>query len=282
MSELVKRISVAAIGIPLALAVIYIGNILFSVAVVGISAFALYEFYGIAEKKSITTSKHFGLLAGILLQIIIISLIDSTSFQSTMILLSAFLIFIFLIFIDTLFAGKNFPLLSFSATIAGIIYIPLMLSALIALREFNKISDLFSSYNESGIFVLLVFSAVWVCDSAAYFYGKKYGKHKLFPRVSPKKSWEGAIAGLISSVLYASAVTHFTGILPIYHGAIIGIIAAVFGHLGDLFESILKRDAGIKDSSNILPGHGGILDRFDSIIFVAPFALIYLIVITQI
>lgn len=279
MSELVKRIFVAAVGIPLALFVIFIGDFTFMATVIAISGWSLYEFYGIVEKKNIHASKHFGIMLGILIQILIVSVLYDYTLYISLILLAAILIFLFIIMIDVLLGGRNLPVLAFSATISGVIYLPVLLTSLIAIREFNRIFELFYDYSQAGIFMILIFGTVWVCDSAAYFIGRKFGKHKLFPRVSPKKSWEGAIAGLVFSVLFLSISVYAFEILPIYHGAFLGLLIGIFGQTGDLFESLLKRDAGIKDSSNILPGHGGILDRFDSIIFVGPIVLIYLIMI---
>lgn len=282
MSELIKRIFVAAVGIPFALFVIYVGDFTFLASVITISAWSLYEFYGIADKKNIHTSKHFGIMLGILLQILIISIIFKYPIDVILVLMSGVVLFLFIIMFDTLFSGKNFPLLSFSATISGVIYLPLLLSSLIAIREFNRIHEFFANYSDAGRFVILIFGTVWICDSAAYFVGRKIGKHKLFPRVSPKKSWEGAIAGLIFSIIFLSVSLHSFNIMPYYQAAILGLLIGIFGQIGDLFESLLKRDAVVKDSSNTLPGHGGILDRFDSIIFVAPIVLIYLIILTQI
>jgi phosphatidate cytidylyltransferase len=117
-----------------------------------------------------------------------------------------------------------------------------------------------------------------MCDSAAYFTGLAIGKHKLFPRVSPKKTWEGAVGGGLASILTVMGLFFWLmPNVPVIHSVMIGVIIAVFGPIGDLAESWLKRDAVVKDSSHILPGHGGILDRFDSMLFVAPLVVIYLV-----
>jgi phosphatidate cytidylyltransferase len=125
---------------------------------------------------------------------------------------------------------------------------------------------------------MTLFVAIWACDTFAYFVGKSIGKHRLFERVSPKKSIEGALGGLAGAVLAFLAVYYFEWYnISLELSLISGLIVGTFGQFGDLVESWFKRDAGIKDSSHILPGHGGILDRFDSLIFVAPvFMIIYL------
>jgi len=129
-----------------------------------------------------------------------------------------------------------------------------------------------------GYAVLTVFIGVWSCDTLAYFVGSAIGKHKIFPRVSPNKSWEGSIAGLIGSLIALLLIVR-AGWLPglDYTDALmLGLITGVAGQLGDFAESLVKRDVGVKDSSNLLPGHGGAWDRLDSILFAAPLSYLYL------
>lgn len=119
--------------------------------------------------------------------------------------------------------------------------------------------------------------SIWICDSAAFFLGTAFGKHKLFPRVSPNKSWEGAIAGFIFAIItMITAKALLLNELTLIDSLIVGIIVGSIGQLGDLVESLFKRDAGVKDSSALIPGHGGILDRFDSLLLTAPAVYIYL------
>jgi phosphatidate cytidylyltransferase len=112
---------------------------------------------------------------------------------------------------------------------------------------------------------------VWIMDTGAYFIGVRFGHHKLWPRISPKKSWEGFWGGLGSATLAAALMAHFW--LPgvsAWQGALLGVLVGCVGPLGDLSESLFKRQSGVKDSSQLIPGHGGVLDRVDSFIFVAP------------
>ena len=111
---------------------------------------------------------------------------------------------------------------------------------------------------------------MWASDTGAYFSGRAFGKHKLFERLSPKKTIEGFIGGLITAGLVGIAAFYQLGTLPLWAWITTGIIMSITGTLGDLLESMLKRQTGIKDSGTILPGHGGILDRFDSTFFSAP------------
>jgi phosphatidate cytidylyltransferase len=118
--------------------------------------------------------------------------------------------------------------------------------------------------------VLTIFAIIWAGDSAAYYGGRAFGRHPLAPRVSPKKTVEGAVSGLLASVVAGAAIGSWRLGLPLPTIAIISALTAVAGQIGDLAESALKRSAGVKDSSSILPGHGGILDRLDSLLFAAP------------
>jgi phosphatidate cytidylyltransferase len=122
-----------------------------------------------------------------------------------------------------------------------------------------------SNGTHNPFLVLGLFVVIWIYDTGAYLVGTLFGKHKLFERISPKKTWEGAIGGGLISVLISTFVlSKYLPVLSIWQWAIGAILIVVFGTFGDLSESLLKRSAGVKDSGNILPGHGGILDRFDS------------------
>ena len=124
--------------------------------------------------------------------------------------------------------------------------------------------------------VLLVFVLLWANDVFAYLTGKLLGKHKLFPRISPGKTIEGSIGGLVFTMLGVMVFSHYADWLSMTEAVGMGLIAVVFGTFGDLCESMLKRQAGVKDSGKLIPGHGGILDRFDSVMFSVPFIFVYL------
>jgi phosphatidate cytidylyltransferase len=133
------------------------------------------------------------------------------------------------------------------------------------------------TYAWGGLTIISIFASIWICDTAAYFGGLAMGKHKLFERVSPNKTWEGAVWGFAGAVLTMMAAQKLLIPYLEFHQAIImGLIIGIFGQLGDLVESLFKRDAGVKDSSNIIPGHGGVFDRFDSLIFVSPILYLYI------
>jgi len=143
--------------------------------------------------------------------------------------------------------------------LSGFFYLSIPFSLFPLLREYTPNKKLWL------IFALVI---PWICDSAAYFFGKKFGKHKFAPQISPKKTWEGTIAGLIFSIIAGLIYAYFVfkGKYLLFAG-IIGALSSTFGQLGDLVESLFKRGAKVKDSGTIFPGHGGILDRTDSLLY---------------
>ena len=173
--------------------------------------------------------------------------------------------------------GRDQAALDFGITVAGIVYIGWIGSYLLDIRNFSA---------DGGWWLMLVLPIVWAGDTGAYSIGAVYGKHKMAPRLSPKKSWEGYFAGMFTSVLigafFAYAYTSIgvrqplAGLINPLQGALLGLVIGALAPLGDLGESMLKRQSGLKDSSNIFPGHGGILDRIDSWIWGASIGFIML------
>ena len=151
-----------------------------------------------------------------------------------------------------------------------------MFGSFLLIRELPLIHNF--EYSEAGQWLIMLILVTWVCDTAAYMFGSYLGRHKLMPRISPNKSVEGSIFGFLFAVL-AAYVCHiwFIDNLSSLDSMAIGAIVGSFGQFGDLFESMLKRDADIKDSSNLIPGHGGMMDRFDSLTISAPIMYLYLI-----
>jgi phosphatidate cytidylyltransferase len=158
------------------------------------------------------------------------------------------------------------PLNRVAATLFGALYVGWLSGHLILLREID------GGAGRLGLLALgLLATATWACDILAYLVGVAFGRHKLAPRVSPKKTIEGAVGGVLGAVAAsAAAVVLFADFLTLRQGLLLGLTCGVAGQAGDLFESLLKRDAGLKDTATLLPGHGGILDRFDSLLFNAP------------
>ncbi|AFN74866.1 phosphatidate cytidylyltransferase [Melioribacter roseus P3M-2] len=266
-SNLTKRVIVALFGIPviLFLAIAGKGPFLFFALFIGITSFA--EFAGMLKRRKYYPNVILGSIA-------IIALIFNAYFYFVEFEILAFLI-VAVALMWEMFRNKESAVANIGATLTGIFYIGMFSSALVAIREFY--SDSFFLYDNGGYLIIGILASIWVCDSAAYFIGTALGKHKIFPRISPNKSWEGSIAGLVFAVA-TMVVFKFLllDVLTLKDGVIIGLIIGVFGQIGDFAESMLKRDSGVKDSSSVIPGHGGIFDRFDSLIYSAPLVYIYL------
>jgi phosphatidate cytidylyltransferase len=179
------------------------------------------------------------------------------------------------------------PLAQVSTTIAGAIYIGLGMGGFYGVHEYFYIQAATSPVSidpslvtiQAGYFLVAMLASIWICDSAAFTVGRKMGRHKIAERVSPNKTWEGGIAGLVAAIaVWLLARIYIGGLeeVSLSTALAMGIIVGVLGQIGDFAESMLKRDAGVKDSSTLIPGHGGVLDRLDSILFVAPLAYLWL------
>ncbi|MCK9209820.1 MAG: phosphatidate cytidylyltransferase [Ignavibacteriaceae bacterium] len=263
MSNTFVRILVSVLTIPLILAVCFWGKLLFLGFTLVIGMVAYYEFISFAKQKVASGSLVIGLPAVLL--IILNAYFNFTDFS-----LLAFGI-VFLSLLHELFRNEKSAIINLGITFLGIFYIGLFLSSFISVREY------FGDYQRGAFVIISMLATIWICDSAAYFFGLSFGKHRLFLRVSPKKSWEGAIAGFIFSIItMLAAKLLVVDFLSWQNVIVIGIILGTVGQVGDLIESLLKRDAGVKDSSNLIPGHGGIFDRFDSLIFSAPIVFLYI------
>lgn len=179
----------------------------------------------------------------------------------------------FATFISILFSKKEEAVSELGKKFLSVVYIALPFTLIAIIPSLNKAFE-FINTTILGVFIL-----VWVNDSFAYLVGSYFGKHKLFYRISPNKTWEGFIGGMIFTIVVAFILAHFFDKLHLANWIAFALIVSTFGVLGDLIESMFKRQAGLKDSGNLIPGHGGMLDRMDSMIFSAPFIFIYLLII---
>lgn len=200
-----------------------------------------------------------------------------------------YVLLIIYMLIAELYLKRPHPLLNWAYTMLGQMYIALPLSMLSLLAVQHEGSGAFYV----PVYPLSVFIFIWCSDTGAYCVGSMFGKHKLFERVSPHKTWEGSIGGgllavLVAVILFLTIHQPFMGKIEAEGAALeltewigLALVVVVFGTWGDLVESLLKRQLGVKDSGNILPGHGGLLDRFDSSLVAIPAAVIYLYIITM-
>lgn len=182
-------------------------------------------------------------------------------------------------FLWVLFRGRQPYIANVSTTILGFVYggwFPLHLLLIRGLDAENHQGFLKLNIQNDGLgYVLFLFMAIVLTDTGCYYFGKKFGKHKLAEIISPQKTIEGAIGGALCAILGSIVIGHFIH-LGIYHSIILGFLCTLFAQLGDLSESLIKRDAGVKDSGNTLPGHGGFLDRTDSYVLTIPVMYYYL------
>lgn len=182
---------------------------------------------------------------------------------------------VILAFLAVLFKGRQPYIANVATTVLGFLFTWLPFY-LVIIRESGDTVSLFNFHFKSGLyFTLFVFFTILATDTAAYFFGKRFGKTKLAAVISPKKTVEGAAFGTFFALVTGMIIGFLIG-LPWYHSLILATLVTLFAQLGDLSESLIKRDAGVKDSGDSLPGHGGILDRADSYLFSAPIAYLYI------
>lgn len=268
MNNFFKRTITGALFVLVLLGSIIWGPFSFAILFSLVIVLALIEFYDMVKVKDIHPQKYIGILFGVLIFL--------AAFQNARNYLP-FGLFILVIpatagiFLLELFRNKPNPFQNIAFTILGVAYIAVPFSLLTYLGYHDYITLKYSPEILLGYFAL-----IWTNDTGAYLTGISIGKHPLFKRISPKKSWEGFIGGTLLTIVGAWVVSLFSHQLNIYQWLIVGLIIAVFGVLGDLVESMLKRSLDVKDSGNFLPGHGGILDRFDSLIISAPFVFTFI------
>lgn len=264
-----KRYLGAAILSPLII-VLFLGGVYLKIIVSLISLMGMYEFYNVSRKKGINPLSIIAYGATIIYYI----LIDNNFFSfQKLFLITIFSLFIMLC-IPVISDKYNF--IDVSVTLMGFLYVTIFFSFIILIN--NKVNGKYLTW--------VIFISAWLCDTTAYYAGKYFGKNKLCPRVSPKKTIEGSIGGLIGSTLfcgiYGFIINSFEVQIPIYHFIFMGIICGVFCQFGDLVASSIKRYVDVKDYSNLIPGHGGILDRFDSILFTSVIVYYYVTMIMKI
>ena len=264
-----SRTLVNLLGIPSLLAIIYLGDSFSNIPIFSVFIGAVL-FLGAKEIPPLSNSKKGQPVISILfifLALLQIGRIPGIRWEIPIYIL---LIGIALTaMIVEIFRKKETPLLNISILVFSFVWLGLMLGSLSELRNLSEIGFKIT---------LALFLSVWICDTGAFLFGKKFGKKKILPDISPNKTWVGTIAGFISSMIFLLILNqsgYFPDIFSLVDVVVLGLITGIFGQFGDWAESLLKREANVKDTSNILAGHGGVLDRFDSLTFAAPLILIY-------
>jgi len=261
-----KRVLAAAIFIPCLFFIARRGGFYYLGLIDVMILIGLWEFYTMMEAKGLRPYKTMGILSGLALSWYVF-------FQQGVyanLLMSV--IFIGIMVLELTRKEKGLAVYHISVTVFGVFYVAWLGSHLILLRELPHLRGL--DYSLGFSFVIVAFALTWCYDTGAYFVGRWLGKHQILPSVSPGKTYEGALGGVLCSIAGIIAVRALVApYITLFWAVCLALVASIVGQLGDLCESMMKRDVRIKDSSKTIPGHGGILDRFDSLLFTAP--LIY-------
>jgi len=266
-----KRVITALCGIPLLIAVIWFGEPWFTILVAIWGLLAAFEFYRMVAASKVSPLTYFGLIWTLLFilsrnseLLCILKPHFNLELLTPLLLTSAVILSLIWLLLRR---QKEGAFTGWAWTIGGILYIGWLLSHFVALRGLD----------EGRNWVFLALFTTFSSDTAAFFVGRALGKHHLAPRISPGKTWEGAIAGVFGAIIVSLFFTLpklFTIPNPLYlqdfsywQAILLGLLVSVFGQLGDLVESLLKRNMGVKESGKLIPGHGGVLDRIDSVVF---------------
>ncbi len=259
------RILSALIGIPIVIGSVYLGGPWYAFFLLLVVNLGTYEYNGILKGQGYNIPAAFSFISVSLFIVIIF-------FNQLELIYPLTMLTFFLLFVSALFNTEKVSIADAALSLWGIIYLGGMFGYLLMLRMLP----------EGAFYTYLLLAGVWIHDTAAYFVGRKWGLRKFAPQISPKKSVEGSFAGIGGTVaIFISVSILIPGLIPLNLGQVI-ILAlgiSVFAQLGDLLESALKRQMNVKDSGGIIPGHGGILDRFDSLLLAAPFVYYFFLII---
>lgn len=253
------RVLTALVLIPLILVAVYAGDIIFFALVTFVLVLAGYELFQMMRAASFAAMPLVG--CGVIALLAIEAYISPEWFRPV---ISG--IIIGTLVIGILQQNREGWLVSWALTLAGALYIGGLGGYFLLVRALPN----------GMLWTTLALVTAWMADAGAYFVGTRLGKHKFFPRISPKKTWEGAIGGALAASL-TLGVLGWVFSLPLAHCLVLGLLIGLAAILGDLAESLLKRQTGVKDSSNLIPGHGGMLDRLDSLLFTAVVTYYYLV-----
>lgn len=273
LPNFIVRVLAGAVFVAILLAGIYLNQFSFLAVFAVFTALSLCEFYDLMSKAgNVPLSKYANAIGGTIL--FISFFVYFSGLYSSLLIFTPYIIYMQAIFISELYLKKGDPIKSLAYTMLGQMYVAL---------PFAMANILAFSFSETYtcLFILAVLVLIWVNDSFAYLTGITLGRHRMFERISPKKSWEGFIGGTCFALAASVAFHYFTELYTVLIWMGFAAVIVVFGTLGDLIESLMKRTLDVKDSGRMIPGHGGMLDRFDSTIFAIPAAVVYLLLVTE-
>lgn len=269
--ELIKRSLTGIIFVIVVTACIKISNLSFLVLSLVIMTLSMWEFYRMAENIKINAQKYFGIFLGVMIFIIhyfkLIGYLNEKYYL-------AFIPLFVSVFIYELFRDQRRPFSNIAYTFLGVFYIALPITLFCNIVFFIPEDGSQTLYNPNVL--LGFFFLIWTNDTGSYIFGQAFGKRKLFRRISNKKTWEGSIGGAVTTIFVAYFLSSWLDVFLMHHWLIIGGIIAFMGTFSDLVESLYKRSVRTKDTGDILPGHGGMLDRMDSALLTAPFIYVYI------
>lgn len=249
-----------------------------------ITGLTIWEYAGLVNGiKGVRINRFISTVAGVYFFLAVAAL--EVGMVRSFVVFVPYILCVIYLFVAELYLKNESPILSWAYTMLGQMYIAFPLS-LINILAFGN-GDVSVGGSANMLLPLSVFILLWANDTGAYCTGSLLGRHKLFPRISPAKSWEGSIGGGVLSIIVAALIGHYgangsgTKGMDIMVWIGLGVVVVVFGTWGDLVESLFKRTIGVKDSGKILPGHGGMLDRFDSSLLAIPAVVVYLYTLSQ-
>ncbi|MFT4846975.1 MAG: phosphatidate cytidylyltransferase [Cryomorphaceae bacterium] len=267
MKELVLRITTGLVFLIIVIGAILLNPYTLASLFYVVGILGMLEYYSLVKIGGYHPQGTLGVITGTALYVTI-ELVKLKVAGTAIVSLS--IPFFMAIFVYELYRKRPDPFTNIAHTIVGIIYIMAPL-ALLNVFTFEEIIVEYKPGVILGFFVLL-----WLNDTGAFVFGKLFGRTKLFPRISPNKTWEGTIGGGLATMTGAVVISTYNDEISIINWLVLGLIIVVAASFGDLVESMLKRSLKVKDSSNLLPGHGGILDRFDGVLLASPIAFTYL------
>ena len=279
INNFIKRAITGVLFVAILVGCILYNPLSFGILFTIISALTIYEFGQLVNMRAegVNINKMITMLGGAYLFLAIMGFCTNEGQEGSKIFIPYVLLLLYMM-ISELYLKKENPILNWAYSMFSQLYIALPF-AMLNILAFNY-DPTYSSVSYNPILPLSIFIFLWLNDTGAYCIGSLIGKHRLFERISPKKSWEGSIGGGVVAIGVSFILAHYFPFMSMMEWAGLALVVVIFGTWGDLTESLLKRQLHVKDSGNILPGHGGMLDRFDSSLMAIPAAVVYLYALT--
>ncbi|WP_195405803.1 phosphatidate cytidylyltransferase [Bacteroides congonensis] len=279
INNFIKRAITGVLFVAILVGCILYNPLSFGILFTIISALTIYEFGQLVNMRAegVNINKMITMLGGAYLFLAIMGFCTNEGQEGSKIFIPYVLLLLYMM-ISELYLKKENPILNWAYSMFSQLYIGLPF-AMLNILAFNY-DPTYSSVSHNPILPLSIFIFLWLNDTGAYCIGSLIGKHRLFERISPKKSWEGSIGGGVVAIGVSFVLAHYFPFMSMWEWAGLALVVVIFGTWGDLTESLLKRQLHVKDSGTILPGHGGMLDRFDSALMAIPAAVAYIYALT--